>query len=183
MNRKLLILLLAGVIVSQVFLWWIKPEASVPQTAGPPRSGYSLHDFRLQVMDPEGRIQFTIQSPRLQKRNADASLFIDQPKLRMVTQDGRAWLMQAQRGWVQNDASLLKLSGKVVLNQPDTQTRITTSDITAWPEQERLATSEATAIRQPGRILSGTGMKADLTTHTLELLADVHGTLQPDTPH
>lgn len=182
MNRRLLIFLLLAVALSQLLLWWLEPEPQPVATTGPPRSGYSLRNFHLEVLRRDGSIGFSMHAPHLQRRNSDGSLFIDEPRFRLPTDQGPGWHGRAERGWVRADGGLLKLSGEVRLKRPPA-TRILTSNLTAWPDQRRLATKAPVEIHQPGRILSGTGLKANLDTHTLELLADVHGTFQPETGH
>lgn len=178
MKRRALIALAAAVIASQALLWWLRPEAVPPADAGPPRSGYSLTDFTLEVLTASGSIGFRLAAPRLQRRDADASLFIDAPRFHIPMAHGEDWHGRSEHGWVSADGNVLKLFGDVTMAQADA-TRIHTRDLTAWPAEKRAASAAPVEIRQPGRILTGTGMKADLATHTLELLADVHGTLEP----
>lgn len=183
MNRRLLVLLIVAVAASQLLLWWLKPAPKPRQSAGPPRSGYSLNNFSLDVLTKHGTIGFHVQAPHLQRRDADESLFIDKPRFRIPGTDNTQWHGQAEHGWVSGNGELLKLSGKVVMQRPATATQgkasIETVDLTVWPAEKRLATDAQAEIRDPGRILKGTGLKANLATHTMELLANVHGTLQP----
>lgn len=180
MNWRRLAILVVAVALSQLLLWWLEPQEPPTRAAGPPRSGYALVDFRMQVLTSEGRIGFSLKAPHLQQRNSDGSFFIKAPRFSFPGNDASQWHGHAQRGWVSAAGDLLKLSGDVRLERPP-DTHIRTSNITAWPEAERLATKARAEIRQPGRILSGTGLKADFADHTLELLADVHGTFQPAT--
>lgn len=183
MNRSVLVVLVALVAISQLLLWWLQPAPKPRQSAGPPRSSYSLENFDLEVLKRSGAIGFTLQAPHLQRRDADESLFIDEPRFRLPAEGDNHWLGSAEHGWVSADGSMLKLSGQVDMHRPAAtglgRASIRTSDLTAWPSQKRLATDARTEIREPGRILEGVGMKADLDTHTLELLANVHGTLDP----
>lgn len=183
MNRRLVLGLILAVIASQLLLWWLKPAPKPRQNAGPPRSGYSLENFSLDVLTRHGDIGLNLQAPHLQRRDADASLFIDKPRFRLPGNDATEWNGQAEHGWVSADGELLKLSGKVLMQRPATATlgkaSIHTADLTVWPTEKRVATAAQADISDPGRILTGTGLKADLATHTMELLANVHGTLQP----
>jgi len=56
---------------------------------------------------------------------------------------------------------------------------VETRDVTAWPKDKKLETAADTVMTQPGVMQRGTGMKADLGTHQLELLANVHATFAP----
>lgn len=185
MNRRLLLALIVAVAATQLLLWWLRPEPKPRQVAGPPRSGYSLEHFSLDVLTRSGAIGFTLKAPQLQRRDADDSLFIDDPRFAMPASDGSQWQGQAENGWVNADGSILKLSGHVLMQRPATaslrQASIRTADLTAWPGEKRMRTEARAEIREPGRILSGTGMKVDFAQHTMELLADVHGTFEPHT--
>ena len=66
-----------------------------------------------------------------------------------------------------------------VTDDPKRQAQVDTRDVTAWPKDKKLETEQPATITQPGSILRGVGMKADLNTHQLELLADVHATFAP----
>lgn len=183
MNWKVLLALGAAVALSQILLWWLVPPPQPQQVTGPPRSGYSLDNFSLDVLTRDGSVGFTLQAPHLQRRDADDSLFIDEPDFSLPSSEGPPWYGRAEYGWVSADGSLLKLSGKVLLQRPATASQgastIDGADLSVWPQDKRIASAAATEIHEPGRILSGTGIRADLATHTLELLANVHGTLEP----
>jgi len=56
---------------------------------------------------------------------------------------------------------------------------VVTRDVTAWPREHRIETDAPATISQPGSILRGTGMRGDLDARILELMSDVHSTLQP----
>lgn len=179
------VLLVLAAIASQLLLWWLAPAPKPHPMSGPPRSGYTLENFQLQVLTNHGAPGMQIKAPHLQRRNGDGSLFITQPVFDLTGTAGSHWLGNAEHGWVSADGSELKLLGKVHMQRPATNAvtlaTIDSADISAWPNQHRLQTAASTVIREPGRILRGVGMKVDLTTHTMELLAHVHGTFQPAT--
>ncbi len=166
------------VAASQLLLWWLTPKSEPPQVQGPPRSGYSLDNFSLELLNSNGTIALRVQAPQLQRRNADGALFITKPQFRVPGGPTMDWFGEAGLGWINSDGDTLKLSAGVVL-QNDAQTRIVTDHLTAWPGKRQAMTDALTHIRQPGRTLAGVGMRVDLTRHTLELLADVHGTFHP----
>ena len=180
-----LVLLVLAVIASQFLLWWLQPEAKPRQGAGPPRSAYTLENFSLDVLTTTGKLGVRVQAPHLQRRDGDGSLYIDAPHFILPGSSDSQWLGQSEFGWVSGDGAMLKLQGNVHMQRPATATlgaaSIVTADISAWPGEHRLETAAKAKISEPGRILAGTGMKVDMTQHTMELLADVHGTLQPAT--
>ena len=56
---------------------------------------------------------------------------------------------------------------------------VVTRDLTTWPKDKKMETAAPATITQPGSILRGIGMRGDLDTKVLELLSDVHATLEP----
>ena len=105
------------------------------------------------------------------------------PDYVLVDGSGHAWNGKSDAAWVNKDGSLMKLQGHVEMhraaagdvNPVDVETR----DLTTWPKDKKMQTAAPTTITQPGSILRGIGMRGDLNTKVLELLSDVHSTLQP----
>ncbi|MDC8012051.1 LPS export ABC transporter periplasmic protein LptC [Tahibacter soli] len=181
----LLVALLAlGAIATQALVWLVRPTPEPPAFVGPPRSNYSLADFTLNSLDDQGRLSFTIVAPALARRNDDGSLWVDAPNFTITSNDGSEnWKGVSDSAWVTKDGTKMLLAGKVQMHRdtedPKRQAQVDTHDVTAWPKQNKLETQAPATITQPGSILRGTGMKADLNTHQLELLADVHATFAP----
>lgn len=187
-DRRLLtavVLLALAVGLAQLLVWWLKPP---PQNrfVGPPRSGYTLTDFTLDAWGDGGQLSFRLQAPQLVQREGDASLYLNKPTFLLPPQNGAKgapWHGHSRYGWVNADNTLLKLQGKVVLNRPASAqapaASVHTSDVTAWPRQNRLATDASAQIVQGTSTMSGIGLKANLVTKHLELLHDFHGTFPP----
>lgn len=175
--------LLAG--AAQLLLWWIGPAPRADQFVGPPRSGYTLTRFRLTQYDTDGLPSFLIDAPRLERREGDASLYIDAPDFRLPSNQPAVpdWIGHSLYGWVNSDGTLLKLQGPVHMERaafadtPDTT--IDTSDVTAWPKRNRLQTDAPARLVQGGTRIQGVGMRADFNDKHLELLDDVHATFPP----
>lgn len=177
----LLLALLAG--GSQWLLWYLRLPAERPGFVGPPRSDYLLEDFDLKVLNERGITSFTVRAPRLNRHPTDGTLSMDTPDMVMTDAHGRRWHARSERGQVSPKADVVELAGDVVLEragagaEPDLVLR--TSDLTAWPEQDRMATESAVTIEQPGSILRGRGLRADLNEDKFELLADAHAQFLP----
>ena len=166
---------------AQLLLWWIGPAPKANAFVGPPRSGYTLTDFKLTQYDTEGRPSFRIDAPRLERREGDQSLYINAPDFELPSrQPGTpAWRGHSLYGWVSQDSRLLKLQGPVHLERPafdsTPRTTIDTADVTAWPKQNRLETAAPAQLVQGATRIHGVGMRADLDDKHLELLNDFHG--------
>jgi lipopolysaccharide export system protein LptC len=187
MERRywLIVAMLSLVAVGTELLLWITRERPDEQTfAGPPRSDYTLTDFTLDALDSAGKRTFQVSGPTLARRGEDGSIFVTTPDYVLVDGSGHPWNGKSDAAWVNKDGTLMKLQGHVEMHRPsqgedDRSIDVETSDLTTWPKDKKMETAAAATITQPGSILNGIGMRGDLNTKVLELLSDVHSTLQP----
>ncbi|HEY4093083.1 MAG TPA: LPS export ABC transporter periplasmic protein LptC [Luteibacter sp.] len=179
--------ILALVLGASVLLYyWVAPEKKVEDFIGPPRSGYVLTNFNLDSYNEEGQPAFKLIAPHLERREGDESLYINAPKFVLPsTKETNVppWTGHSQYGWVNKDGTLLKLQGLVHMDRIAFETNppasIDTSEVTAWPKENRLETAEAARIVQGTSTMNGVGMRANLDTKHLELLDAVHTTYLP----
>jgi lipopolysaccharide export system protein LptC len=186
MDRKNLLLglvLLIAAAASQLLIWWLKPPPKPNEMVGPPRSSYTLNDFTLDALGEDGTPAFRLVAPYLARREGDDSLYVNAPVYTIYGSGGADWHGNSQYAWVSADNSLVKLLGKVDMRRPATAStkpaEVHTADATVWTQEKRMASAAPSVIQQTGSILRGVGMKADMNTHSLELLSDVHATLTP----
>jgi lipopolysaccharide export system protein LptC len=179
----LAIALAAG--LAQLLLWWFGPAPKTSDFGGPPRSGYTLTDARLTEFNAAGQPSFRLQSPHLERREGDESLYLNSPTFQLPANQAGVpdWQGKSLYGWVNKDGTQLKLQGPVEMHRPAfgdaPATRMQTADITAWPKQNRVETAAPAQMLQGGTRISGIGMRADLNDKHLELLDDVHATFPP----
>jgi lipopolysaccharide export system protein LptC len=179
----LVIALAAG--LAQLLLWWFGPAPKSSNFVGPPRSGYTLTDARLTEFNAAGQPSFRLQSPHLERREGDESLYLNSPTFQLPANQAGVpdWQGKSLYGWVNKDGTQLKLQGPVEMHRPAfgdaPATRMQTADITAWPKQNRVETAAPAQMLQGGTRISGIGMRADLNDKHLELLDDVHATFPP----
>lgn len=182
-SLALIAILALAAIGTWLLIQWLTPPPKPNEMVGPPRSGYTVTDFSLDALDDDGSPSFHLKAPYLARREGDNSLYVNAPKFIIVGSDGADWHGTSQYAWINADNTLLKLIGKVDMLRPatakTTAAQVHTSDATVWTKDKRMASAAPSVIQQTGSILRGTGMKADLNTHSLELLADVHATLTP----
>lgn len=171
--------------VAQLLLWWFGPAPKTSDFVGPPRSGYTLIDARMTEYNAAGQPSFHLQTPRLERREGDDSLYLNAPTFQLPANQAGVpdWRGQSLYGWVNKDGSQLKLQGPVEMQREAfgdaPAARIQTADVTAWPKQNRLETAAPAQMVQGGTRISGIGMRADLNDKHLELLDDVHATFPP----
>nr|WP_244962542.1 LPS export ABC transporter periplasmic protein LptC [Oleiagrimonas soli] len=172
--------------IVQILVWWLQPKRDNRMDAGPPRSGYTLHDFTLYGYGDNGKLSYRLQAPRLERREGDDSLYLNQPTFLLPPkngQPGEPWTGNSDYGWVSAKGDELKLQGKVNMHRKAyagaAAASIDTSDVTAWPKQNKVQTDAHVAMRQGTATMTGVGMRADLDTKHMELLNDFHGTFKP----
>lgn len=176
------LLALAGIGLN-IVLWITRQRVNEQTFAGPPRSDYTLTDFTLNALDSTGALSFQTTGPSLARRGEDGSIFMTSPEYVLVDGSGHTWKGKSDSGWVNKDGSVMKLQGNVEMHrQPYAdlpQIDVETSELTTWPKDKKMATDAPATITQPGSILHGVGMRGDLNDKVLELLSDVHATIEP----
>jgi lipopolysaccharide export system protein LptC len=183
-----LVALAAG--ASQLLLWWLGPAPRTHTFVGPPRSAYTLIDAKVIEYGLDGKPGLHMQSPRVERREGDDSLYLNAPTFQMpAKQPGIPdWQGQSLYGWVNKPGTVLKLQGAVSMQRPgftDThgtaqpEASLHTSNATVWPRENRMETAEPVQMAQGDRRMSGVGMRANLNDNHLELLDDSHGSFPP----
>lgn len=179
----LVIALAAG--LGQLLLWWFGPAPKTNAFVGPPRSGYTLSGVRVIEYSAEGKPSFRLQSPHLERREGDESLYLNSPTFQLPAKLAGVpdWQGESLYGWINNGASELKLQGPVNMHRAAfpgaPAAEIHTADVSAWPKENRLETAAPAQMIQGGTRISGIGMRANLNDKHLELLDDVHATFPP----
>jgi lipopolysaccharide export system protein LptC len=178
-----IIVLASFALATQLLLWFIRPPEAQPAFIGPPRSNYTLGEFEMHALDEEGKLSFTVTAPRLARRNDDGSMWVETPHFVMAGKDSADWKGESDNAWINKDGSKLLLAGAVEMHR-DAQgkvkpAKVESRNVTAYPKDKKLETASDATLSQPGAMQTGTGMKADLATHQLELLANVHALFAP----
>lgn len=176
------LLALAGIALN-VVLWITRLRTNEQTYAGPPRSDYTLTDFTLNALDADGKLSFQTIGPRLARRGEDGSIFVTTPDYVIYDGNGHEWKGKSDSAWVNKDGTIMRLDGHAEMHrQASTGVQpvdVVTRDLTTWPKDKKMETAAPATIVQPGSILRGTGMRGDLNTRELELLSDVHATIEP----
>lgn len=171
--------------VAQLLLWWFGPAPRTNDFVGPPRSGYTLTDARMTEFNAEGQPSFHLQSPHLERREGDDSLYINSPVFDLSSKKPGVpeWHGQSLYGWVDKSGTLIKLQGPVTMHRPawgdNPPADLVTADATVWPKESRMATDAPAQMTQGDSRMNGVGMRANLNDNHLELLDDSHGSFPP----
>jgi lipopolysaccharide export system protein LptC len=187
-DRKLasaIVVVALGVGLAQLLLWWMGPAPKPNDFVGPPRSGYTLTNFKLWSYNPEGQLAFRLQAPQLERREGDESLYINSPMFDLASKKPGVpdWHGQSLYGCVNRAGTLIKLQGPVTMHRPtyadNAAADLVTSDVDVWPKENRMATAAPAQMTQGDLKMGGVGMRASLNDNHLELLDDSYGTYPP----
>ena len=166
-----------------VVLWITRQRTNEQTFAGPPRSDYTLTDFTLNALDAQGKLSFQTVGPMLARRGDDGSIFVTTPDYVIYDGSGHQWKGKSDAARVNKEGTIMRLDGRVEMHREAAEgvqpVDVVTRDLTTWPKDKKMETAAPATIVQPGSILRGTGMRGDLNTKELELLSDVHATIEP----
>jgi lipopolysaccharide export system protein LptC len=196
MERRLILVTAALALLAlstQILLWVFAPREGSAAFTGPPRSDYTLLDYSIDALDAQGRHSFSVAGPHLVRRAQDGSIFATAPKYEILDGSRNVWQGTSDSAWVNKDGSMMKLEGKVDMHRLPSATvppaQLLTSDLTVTStgpghtvdvaSTKTLQTAALATLSDPGHVMRGVGMKADLGLKTVELLSDVHSILLP----
>lgn len=169
--------------LTQWILWLNREDYEGDRYVGPPRSDYTLQRFSLASFDERGRFAFAVEAPRLARHSFLGSLEIDEPAFRIRDASGEDWRAKARKGRVSGDGKSLQLTTGVELDRPRTAAKppvsIRAEELTAHVDTSLVTSDAAVTIVQPGSILSGTGLSADLKQKRFALKQRVTARFEP----
>jgi lipopolysaccharide export system protein LptC len=176
----LVLLLLAG--ASSLLVWQLRP-APRPAPQEQARSDYTLENFELVTLDDDGKESFSVRAPHLERDPQGKSLTITKPQFSFPARSGGRWNATAGSAWVGPKGELVRLEQNVALVGPpgerNVRTVMRTARLEIQPKQDKASSPALVTIERGDSILQGKGLRADLKTHRVELLADVKGRYAP----
>lgn len=140
------------------------------------RSGYVLHDFELTALDKSGKESFTLRAPKLQETPGAKTMDLTTPLFLLPDKQGKYWEVRARTGWVSENRDEIRLRGAVDTRSPPGDPRpvsMKTDEMNVFPDANRATSASVVTITQPGSILRGRGLEADLADKRYKLLSQV----------
>jgi lipopolysaccharide export system protein LptC len=153
---------------------WRQREA-VPLAEGGARADYVLEDFELVALDERGRESFTLRAPRLERDPSRRTLDIATPVFTVPARPGARtgdWTIRSDAGWVSAAGDELRLRGDVLASSVDADGQpvsMATQRLDVFPETRRATSPVAVTLRQPGLILNGRSLEAELDAKRMHL--------------
>jgi len=167
------LLLLAGAIVSGWSVWTQRNKDVAP-TGAAARSDYVLIDFELTALNAQGKESFTLRAPRLARDPSERTMDIATPLFLIPPGAGTArgaWEVRAKNGWVSSDGDEVRLRGNVKADSTGTSgpVAIRTQELNVFPDAHRATSAARVTITQPGHILTGHELEAQLDSGRIQM--------------
>ena len=163
-------------------LWQLQPPPR-PRPPEPIRSDYILGNFEMTLLDAEGKESFSVRAPHLERDPHGRSLTLRMPEFSFPDKDGGRWLATSHSAWVAEKGVEVRLIDQVELIGPPTptgdRTRFQTAALQVFPKVKQARSNDLVTISRADSILHGTGLRADMQTRHIQLLADVKGRYAP----
>ena len=174
--------LLAVATIASVAVWELRPGPP-PLAPAPVRSDYILENFELTALDDDGKESFSVAAPHLERDPAGKSLTLRLPRFSFPDKEGGRWLTTSNSAWVAEKGVEVRLIDKVEMIGPPSplgeRTRFSTRLLNIFPKQDLALTDEPVTMSRADSILRGTGLRADMQAHRIQLLANVKGRYAP----
>jgi lipopolysaccharide export system protein LptC len=180
MNRRavLTIALTVTAALASYGAWLLRPLPPPSGDAGPPRSDYTLDDYRLVVLNKRGKASFVNTGPYLARNPYDESLTLNHPQFVFPGKPGKGdWTAHSETAWVSAKGDEVRMARSIVLDGPKfagkDQTRMLTERLTVFPNLQTAHSDLLVTVTRGASILHGTGMNADMKNNRFELLSKV----------
>lgn len=171
-------ILLVAAIVSGWMVWRQRtPESGRAKAQF--RPDYVLTDLELIALDDQGREAFTLRAPRLTRDPTAKSMDLQTPVFVIPPrpgQTGTPWEVRSATAWVAPKGDEIRLRGQIRADSLDQQgrpVRIATEELNVFPNTKRATSAVSVALTQPGFILNGRGLDAQLDAKRIVLQSDV----------
>lgn len=176
-------LLVLGAGFSGALLWQKRPAAS-EQVQTEQRSGYVLHQFELVALDENGQESFSVSAPYLQETPGQRTIDLTDPVFLLPDSDNTAlhWELRAERGWINEDQTEVRLHESVQGTSPEGSARslkMTTEQLNVYPRERRATSDEMVTVVQPGSTITGRGMEALFSENRVTLKSQVKARYVP----
>ena len=136
----------------------------------------NVHGIKL---DKFGKPHDEIFSPMMKHYEKDDMTTGDTPKLIFYGQKGPPWHITSDHGQMLNGNQKIILWDNVIIKQiPGPGSRnatLTTTKIYFYPDTSLANTDQPVTLTEPGSIMNGIGMQADLNKGTMKILSKTEG--------
>ena len=180
-------LALGGTLAATVFLMWQSDEPpgtrnDAEQLRGPAEPDGFIVQADYRTWDEQGNPKIRMTSPRIEQFESRDLAAMEQPKAILHGEgDPMPWIIEADKGSLQQNDELVNLNGNVVIRRPlqGTEATLETQELTLNNAERTVYTDQPVTISEPHGTTQATGMKAWIDDRILELNSRVEGQYEP----
>ncbi|QGX40671.1 LPS export ABC transporter periplasmic protein LptC [Permianibacter aggregans] len=147
---------------------------------------YFMEGVESKVFDAEGKLSYTLRSPRLDHFPERSASEIRTPIVQINRPKGPPWQMTATQALAQHQTGDMHLQGAVVLQREASADyepiKMLTDELMLNATAKKAESNSDVKFVSPSGQVTGTGLRADLSTEQLEILANVQGEYVRPTP-
>ena len=169
------IVLIAGAVVALASFWLVQVinrgdfarGVDVPKT----EPDYIVENFSFVRMTPEGKPRYIVSGDKLTHRPEGDISDVDKPVVQNLSPVQQPMTMNAERGRVDHTNNVVDLMGRVDIERAASPTAkrmtIKTEQLTVFPDEDRMTSSQAVVMTLGDTSISGVGMQADNAAQTV----------------
>jgi len=154
--------------VAAAISWWLaRQPGSIPQASrpsGPRTIDYYVAGFDVTRMTEAGRPAHRLRAQNLRHFTDDDTSELQAPHLTVYQDETPPWEVDAEKGWVSADGSLVLLSGEVLIeragNAENRPVRMITRELRVQPQQDYAETDEKVRVESDADWVDAVGMQA-----------------------
>ncbi|MBC7860530.1 MAG: LPS export ABC transporter periplasmic protein LptC [Burkholderiaceae bacterium] len=185
-RARLAALMAAGALFALGSFWLlhvVDRDGAAPGAPARGESDYFVDNFSVVRMTPAGKPAYLVSGARLTHHPQDDSSDIERPFVRKLNDGLAPTDMRAERARVDQGNSRVLLSGNVTVERAASagarQLRLTTPELTVFPELDRMQTDAPVETVSGAARLSGVGMTGDNAARRIEIAHRLRLTYPP----
>lgn len=187
MNFNRILSALSLILTIAVVTWmWISGQG-LPSVLDKPSAENTTPDFVItqvssQQFDEQGQLKYTLRAKALEHYPSGIS-HLTLPQLEFNDTNQSVWKISALTGEVNDLTHQAALNQQVLLRQPHAKTgqhwQLTTEHLSIDLDHSLVETDQPVRIKHSLGLLEAQGMRSNLATHQIDLLAQVRGHYAP----
>ena len=164
--------------------WWLLHivELLPPATQSKMRHDpdYYMEDFVVTEMGENGKPHYQLKADYLAHYPDNDSTMLTQPHISVFQEDVAPWNINAEKGQISSGGKTVFLLGEVTIERKRTLEnsgiKLITQDLLVRPDDKYAETEKPVTVREDNiGLIKAVGMRLNMLTEQLELLADVRG--------
>lgn len=187
MSKKTIIftiLLLVVVAGSSILAIFAAQKITTPHINATQNPDFFMSNAVYTDFNSAGEIHSQIITAKITHYPIDNVYFFDQPNMLFFNPNEQPWNISANKGKSQHGKEKVLLWDNVIIHQAsgpnNSETKITTSELTIQPHDKTAATTKPVTIVQGGSTMSAIGAVADFKSGKVGLLSKVRGKYKND---